>query len=118
MAKSFFKNLLHFITNSDNSGKPDNVSAQQAIAIQKDFINDLERDKSDTLSPPYTEIAKQLNGKPEVFHAAVHYLIQIAQNEDKYASPILSILKHFSQRKNISPEDIKFLQFQIKKIEK
>lgn len=115
--KSFFANLLKFIVNGSNTSDK-NISAQQAIQLQKEYMDNLKQDKNTLASPPYVEIAKQLNNKnSEIFQAAVYYLMRISENKHQYALPILSILKHCKQKNKLSEKDMSYLCLHIEKLE-
>lgn len=115
--KSFFANLLDFIIKGSKKIEGKNISAQQALLLQKDFVDNLSRKKADISSPPYAEIAKQLSSeKSEIFRAAVYYLIKISDNEPRYFSPILSILQNYAKKAKRSDEDMEFLKTHLKNL--
>ena len=111
--KSFLSKI--FSLNRKKSKLKD-ISAQKALLLQKDYIDNLSKSKSELFTPPFMEIAKQLNSeKQEIFRAAVFYLVNIAKNETQYAADILQIL-NAEQKKKHSSDDAKFLQAQINKL--
>ena len=117
--KSFFATLLNFITGNADRKKINDISAQQAILLQKDYIKNLNQKKIELCSPPYIEISKQLtNKKSEIFRAVVYYLNEIAKNEAQYKAPIISILRHYKENTKRSKEDIQYLDFYLKQLEK
>lgn len=117
--KSFFANILKFITKVGDNSETKNISVQQALSLQKDFIENLNRGKINACTPPYIEISKQLKSeKSEVFKASVYYLSQIAKNEAYYKAPIVSILKHYKEKNKRAAEDIQYLDFYLKQLEK
>lgn len=117
--KSVFAELLKFLLNGNNKSEVKNISAQDAVSLQKNYIENLSKNKTDICSPPYLEIAKQLNStKSEIFQAAVFYLTQISENESRYAAPIISILKKCKKGKKRSAEDMDYLDFCLDKLEK
>ena len=108
--KSFFKNILNVIVAASGKKSVKNLSAQQAISLQKNYIESLKTKKNDLCTPPYIEIAKQLTSdKSEVFRAAVWYLNEIANNESRYKVPIVSILRNYSEKSKRSKEDLDYL---------
>lgn len=113
---SFFKKLLQTISAPADKSQNSNLSAKDAASLQKNYIENLNK-KSDLLTPPYVEIAKQLsNPKDEIFRAAVYYLVQIACNEPRYVSSINSILQQCRKKNKLSAENILFLDEQLKKL--
>ena len=69
--------------------------------------------------PPYIDVARQLfSEKNEIFRAAVFYLGRIAENEGKYAEPIVKIMQQYAATAKRNPEDMEYLAAQIKQIEK
>ena len=112
-AKSFLSKI--FSLNRKKSKLKD-ISAQKALLLQKDYIDNLSKSKSELFTPPFMEIAKQLNSeKQEIFRAAVFYLVNIAKNETQYTADILQILNTELKKKH-SSDDAKFLQAQINKL--
>lgn len=114
--KSFFRNLLNFIGgNYAKKQKANNITPEDAISLQKQYFVDIANsNESCSYSPPYAEIAKQLfSAKPEIFRATVFYLVQIAENETKYLKEISTLLLHFKEKSQLSPEDAEFLDKNI-----
>ena len=112
-AKSFFSKIFGM---KSNKNKLKDISAQKALLLQKDYIDNLSRKKSDLFTPPFMEIAKQLSSeKQEIFRAAVFYLVNIAKNETQYTADILQILNAELKKKH-SSDDANFLQAQINKL--
>lgn len=117
--KSFLQNLWNFISGNDDGSLTEQISAKEAIEIQKKYI----AHKCDATlppnTPPYIEIAKQLfSEKNEVFIASVYYLERIAINETKYVEPIVELLKHYLKISTRSDDDKRFLKQRIHQIEK
>ena len=111
--KSFLSKIFG---SKSNKNKHKDISAQKALLLQKDYIDNLSKSKSELFTPPFMEIAKQLSSeKQEIFRAAVFYLVNIAKNETQYAADILQILNAELKKKH-SSDDAKFLQAQINKL--
>ena len=111
--KSFLSKIFG---SKSNKNKIKDISAQKALLLQKDYIDNLSKSKSELFTPPFMEIAKQLScEKQEIFRAAVFYLVNIAKNETQYAADILQILNAELKKKH-SSDDAKFLQAQINKL--
>ena len=111
--KSFLSKIFG---SKSNKNKLKDISAQKALLLQKDYIDNLSKSKSELFTPPFMEIAKQLSSeKQEIFRAAVFYLVNIAKNETQYAADILQILNAELKKKH-SSDDTKFLQAQINKL--
>ena len=91
--KSLFNTFLNlFISDSAHKRKP-NISANQAINIQNEYIS-ANRNGSDESFPPYKEIMQQLlSDKTEVLQAAAYYIGKIALNEPDYTAEIVADLK-------------------------
>lgn len=118
MAKqSTVKEFLKFLFGERKETEKKDISAQTAILLQKEYIDNLEKDKTSEYTPPYLEIAKQLNNnKPEIFRAAVYYLAEIAKNERRYISPVINILQECKKTKKCTPEDLNYLNFHLNKL--
>ena len=112
-AKSFLSKIFG---SKSNKNKLKDISAQKALLLQKDYIDNLSKSKSELFTPPFMEVAKQLSSeKPEIFRAAVFYLVNIAKNETQYAADILQILNAELKKKH-SSDDTNFLQAQINRL--
>ena len=112
-AKSFLSKIFG---SKNNKNKLKDISAQKALLLQKDYIDNLSKSKSELFTPPFMEVAKQLSSeKQEIFRAAVFYLVNIAKNETQYTADILQILKAELKKKH-SSDDANFLQAQINRL--
>lgn len=117
--KSFFAKVLRLIISNSGTKKIKKISAQKAISLQKDYIKNLSKTKIDICTPPYVEISKHLtNDKTEIFKAAVYYLNAIAENEPRYKTPIISILRHYKEKNKRPQDDIDYLDFYLQQLEK
>ena len=94
-----------------------NISAHKARVLQKGYVKDFNKNNQELISPPYMQIASQLDpNKPEIFRAAVYYLVCIAENKSEQAPEIIDILKNV-QEKKLSPDDLLYVKSQIKILE-
>ena len=74
-AKSFLSKIFG---SKSNKNKLKDISAQKALLLQKDYIDNLSKRKSELFTPPFMEIAKQLSSeKQEIFRA---WRIEIVEN--------------------------------------
>lgn len=117
--KSFLKKLLILVAQNAESSEMENISKHRALRLQKDYVNSLKQERKRTITPPYKEIMKQLNAeKSEIFRAAVYYLLEIADNEQKYHDEIIAELQTFLQNSKRSKEDLEYLSKQLQKVAK
>lgn len=117
--KSFLQNIWNVIVGVDNSAKQQKISAAQAETLQKNYLESQKKAAQLTEYPPYIDVARQLfSEKNEIFRAAVFYLGRIAENEGKYAEPIVKIMQQYAATAKRNPEDMEYLASQIKQIEK
>lgn len=100
---SFLKKLINVVADKKERGSK--ISAQDAASVQQNYIEN-KIENFDTCTPPYLQIAKQLDvKKPEIFRAAVHYLVLIAQNQPKYYNDIVQIIQKYNKKSRISAEN-------------
>lgn len=117
--KSFLQNIWNVIVGVDNSAKQHKISASQAETLQKNYLESQKKAAQLTEYPPYIDVARQLfSEKNEIFRAAVFYLGRIAENEGKYAEPIVKIMQQYAATAKRNPEDMEYLAAQINQIEK
>ena len=117
--QSVIKEFFNFLFNGSKNTENKDISAQDALLLQKEYIENLGKDKSFECTPPYFEIAKQLNSnKSEIFRAAVYYLVEIAENESSYKSSITDILQQCKKKKKCSAEDLDYLEFNLNKLQR
>lgn len=117
--KSFLQNIWNVIVGVDNSAKQQKISASQAETLQKNYLESQKKAAQLTEYPPYIDVARQLfSEKNEIFRAAVFYLGRIAENEGKYAEPIVKIMQQYAATAKRNPEDMEYLAAQINQIEK
>ena len=76
------------------SGRDKGITEAIARKIQKSAYESLHTKRKETFTPPYKEIAEQLQVADDmIYKAAVFRLSRIAANEDRLAADILSILE-------------------------
>lgn len=112
------KNLVKK-TGSFFYSRPDKgITEDIARKIQKSAYElSLKREK-DTYTPPYKEIAAQLQVRDDqIFRAAVFNLVRIATNEDKTAADIISILKAQANDEKRSKEQQAYVRSKIEEIQ-
>lgn len=115
--KSLIKDFLNFLFNGNKPSESKDISANDAIILQKKYIENFDKLKDSSCTPPYFEIAKQLNSdKSEIFRAAVYYLVEIAENESSYKAAITSILQECKKAKKCAAEDLDYLEFNLNKL--
>ena len=118
MKKSFLQNILDFMSGNKFMDSR-TISPKEAVEIQLKYIDSLKSARKTSNYPPYMEITKQLfSDKPEMFKAAVYYLVKIAENESKYTETILDILRECHVKSPHSTENKTYLQEQIDYLEK
>ena len=95
------------------------ITEEIARKIQKSAYElSLKREK-DTYTPPYKEIAEQLQvTDDQIFRAAVFNLVRIAVNEDKNAPAIITILENYAADGRLSAEQQTYLHSKIEEIKK
>lgn len=117
--KSFLQNIWNVIVGDNEKNKQHRISASQAEILQKNYLENQKSAPQITEYPPYIDVARQLfSEKNEIFRAAVFYLGRIAENEGKYAEPIVKIMQQYAATAKRNPEDMEYLAAQIKQIEK
>lgn len=115
--QSIIKGFLNFLFYGNKNTVNRDISAQDALILQKEYVADMSKDKGNKCTPPYFEVAKQLNSnKPEIFRAAVYYLVEIAQNEERYTSSIIDLLQECKKIKKFTPEELDYLEFNLNKL--
>jgi RNase P subunit RPR2 len=106
--KSFIQSLVDFLflRQRNTTQKKRNISPQEAIALQKEYMTDF-CNSGQPFEMPYVEIAKQLFAPEDsVFEAAIYYLIQIALNQKEAAEPIEVILNSYVHKcKNVERQN-------------
>ena len=94
--KSLLRSLVLLFRKRRRKLRGKNISAAEAINIQNEYMS-VSCPIDAPITPPYIEIAKQLNSpKPEVFAAALYYLEKIAINEKSHSGAIIDLLQDFS----------------------
>ncbi|MDO4161468.1 MAG: hypothetical protein Q4D80_00480 [Pseudomonadota bacterium] len=117
--KSFLQNIWHMIIGGSASSGHKQISSAQAAVLQKKYLEAREDEAKILEYPPYVDVARQLfSDKKEIFRAAVFYLRRIAENENKYAEAIVTVMKQYAKTAERNAEDMAFLAEQIDAIEK
>lgn len=117
--KTFFSGLFKFVANKQETSGGAKISKQQALMLQKDYVDHLKQSRKNVITPPYKEIIKQLDSeKSEIFCAAVYYLAQIAQNEPKYYDEIVIALQKILKQNKRSDKELEYLRRQLQTAEK
>lgn len=101
--------------------KPRDYGITEEIArkIQKSAYELSQKKEKDTYTPPYKEIAEQLQVQDDqIFRAAVFNLVRIAANEDKNAPAIISILETHAVDGKHTTDQQAYLRSKIEEIKK
>lgn len=110
--KSLVKIPRSFRRHSDNQ-----ISEDIAKKIQKSSYEKSHQAQKDSLTPPYKEIAAQLQvTNDQIFRAAVFHLTDIAINRKQYAEPILMLLEKSLEDKNRTKEQLDYITSKIMQI--
>ena len=101
------------------SGRDKGITEEIARKIQKTAYETLHANHKETFTPPYKQIAEQLQVADDmIYRAAVYRLTNIAVNEDKLAAAILEILETQLQRTDRSKEQQDYIQDKMTYIKK
>lgn len=110
--KSLVKIPRSFRRHSENQ-----ISEDIAKKIQKSSYEKSHQEQTDSFTPPYKEIAAQLQVTNEqIFRAAVFHLTDIAINRKKYAEPILELLEKSLEDKIRTKEQLDYVRSKIMQI--
>ncbi|MBE6453071.1 MAG: hypothetical protein E7012_06255 [Alphaproteobacteria bacterium] len=83
--------------------KDNDISEKIAQKIQKNSYDLSLIKKKDTYTPPYLVLADQLQVEDDqIFRAAVHAIVNIANGRNKYKQEIRTLLEDYLQQDNIS----------------
>lgn len=100
-------------------GKDRGITEEIARKIQKSAYESIHAKRKDTYTPPYQEIAEQLQVSDDmIYKAAVFQLARIAANEDKLAVDILSRLDMQLQRVDRTKEQLDYVRDKMNFIKK
>ena len=95
------------------------ISAPKAKKLQKEFFEQKNKNLSKQITPPFLEIADQLEAEDDqVFHAAVYNLGLVALAQKKYRKEILNILGEYAENKRKTQEQRAYVQEKIDEIKK
>ncbi len=101
------------------SGRDKGITEEIARKIQKTAYETLHAGRKETFTPPYKQIAEQLQVADDmIYRAAVYRLTHIAVNEDKFAAAILDILETQLQRTDRSKEQQDYIRDKMTYIKK
>ncbi len=96
------------------NGRDKGITESIARKIQRTAYEAQQIKHKETYTPPYQEIAKQLQVPDNsIYKAAVYRLASIAVNEDRLAADIMTILEHQLQRSDTSKEQLDYVQGKI-----
>ena len=113
---SVIGNMLKFVFRRNAKPKRRDISAPEAVNLQKQYIADFCAAGA-LYTEPYVEIAKQLlSPQDEVFRAAVYYLQKIAQNQPDTVEPIVALLESCAAQNLRSEADKTLLRQAIDEI--
>lgn len=98
-------------------GEENQISESVAKKIQKTSFDNSHRQQTDACTPPYKEIAEQLQvNNDQIFRAAVFNLTATALNRKQYTDSILSILEKTLEDKNKTKEQLDYVRSKIMEI--
>lgn len=101
------------------SGKDRGITEEIARKIQKSAYESLHAKRKESFTPPYKQIAEQLQVSDDmIYRAAVCRLADIAANEEKLSSDILGILELQLQNEKRTQEQLDYVQAKIDFIKK
>ncbi len=111
------KSLVKFPKRFYRGGVDNQISEDIAKKIQKSSYDKSHKSQVDSFTPPYKEIAAQLQvSNDQIFKAAVFNLINIAINRKQYAAPVLSVLEKTLDDKTKTKEQLDYVREKIMQI--
>ena len=111
------KSLVKIPRSFRHIGEDNHISEAVAKKIQKSSYEKTHHLEEDKYTPPYKEIAEQLQVKnDQIFHAAVFNLTNIALNRKQYTADILNILEKTLEDKLKTKEQLDYLRGKILQI--
>jgi len=100
-------------------GRDRGITAEIARKIQKTAYENVHARRKETFTPPYKQIAEQLQVADDmIYRAAVCRLAGIAANEDKFAADILAVLDAQLQRVDRSAEQLDYIRNKMTYVKK
>ena len=94
--------------------KDPGISEDIAKKIQKSAYDLSHLKQKDIITPPYLDIAEQLQvDDDQIFRAAVYNLTNIAVNEERYAAEIIKALEETAFQCNRSGEQLYYVKSKI-----
>lgn len=95
------------------------ISAAKAKKLQKEFLEQEKQNLSKQMTPPFLQIADQLDVEDDqIFRAAVYNLSLVALAQKKYRKEILNILEKYAENKRKTKEQRAYTQEKIDEIKK
>ena len=96
------------------SGRDKGITEEIARKIQRAAYEVSQTHHKETFTPPYKEIATQLQVQDEaIYRAAIYRLADVAVNEDRMALDILDILEQEIKKSSKSKEVKEYIQQKI-----
>ena len=118
--QSLISSTGHKILRKDKSkSKNIGISEKIAIKIQKNSYDISKQQAKDTFTPPYLEIAEQLQAENEqIFNSAVFNLVNIAINRKKFTSKIVDLLNSELANNRLCDERKDYIKLKLSQISK
>ncbi len=108
------KSLVKIPKRFRRHGEENQISESIAKKIQKSSYEQTHRPQDTRYTPPYKEIAEQLQvNNDQIFRAAVFNLSNIAINRKQYTAAILSILEKSLENKIRTKEQLDYVRGKI-----
>ena len=112
------KTKRRFLGSSKAKLRDENVSAAEAVDIQRDVYLRSCNLKDKSYTPPYMELAAQLLADEEqIFKAAANHLASIAQARHKYSEPIKAIFAEVIANRRLSEEKLDYINKKLTEIQ-
>ena len=93
------------------------ITEEIAKKIQKNAYENVHALKEECYTPPYKQLAEQLQVKNEqIFKAAVFNLANIAINRKRYASEIIKEFEKVLEESELTPEQKQYLQSKLEQV--
>lgn len=111
------KTKRRFLGSAKAKLRDENVSATEAVDIQKDVYLRSQHIENKKNTPPYMELSAQLLAdETQIFEAAANHLTAIAQNRHKYAEPIKSIFAEVIANRRLNEEKLEYIKRKLNDI--
>lgn len=90
------------------------ISEDIAKKIQKTAYDLSRKETKDVVSPPYLDIAEQLQADDDqIFRAAVYNMTDIAINEERYAAEIIKLLENTAYQCHRTPKQLEYVNGKV-----